>query len=1698
MIHVDPQEAILALPQRFRVQRVLSARPSGGSVLVVDGGLRLSLGVLKWHLIRENGAGEDKGGADSFERFTRILEGLKSRYLSAPYTHGVVASPSESEIGYYVRPFVPGYTLSSMRCPMPEAWVVRAGAQVAAALAVLHAHKIVHGDLTPNNVIVRRAGRSQLDEHSECVLIDVSYRHPQLTHPQKIDEVAIQYVAPEVTMGASPDSRADLFSLGVVLYWMATGHCPYQGQALSEIINNKRLRSFMPLETRQPSLSGQFRRIVEALLEPNPDARTGSAEMVQSQLRALLPADTTSISDVTLPITDVTSDRTVLLRSCVDSLSSTEHAVVLEVAAPPNAGVTSFLRDIEDLLTAANVALVSVDANRHTAGALAEHLDAVVARSLRAAEPAGSERGSTPVTRLLDDVAALTRRKRLVVLVDDWTALGSADKHLLQRLVAQEKQRAVGVTGTRAGLSVCLGSHEGQNSAIDATDDAIRSLADRSVEIPPLAVDDVTEVLSREFPGLQVPRALSHRMLQVTGGHPGLTRALLERMARRQAGSGALRAEDLEEECARFGHGDGMQAVQGAPGSGVPSAAEAVLMIWRGPMKLATWTKVCEALGWTAVRGRSAALHEYRERHGEQFVQSRARLDLRHLEKMVAEDLASSFAGVRLAATLSADLDSAATLINTVAGLGAVPPVLKWPTVRAALQLLRHGRLGEAATLGRAVRGRDSSRSSSPWLRLLVMAAEAEATLTRDAASEMQMLMESETRSISATANYIVGRHLARARDYESAVTHLKMACALAPDGATWMRSAITEDLGLCLAELGDAQGIGECARILCAATRHATRGPSRCISNPKRGVVHLRYLRLRSRMMELDARYLRAAGYARAEVARCKGSGVPTREAAALNNVGVALIKAGRYTAALETLESCATARETHDDERGLVGTLNNLAVVHTRLGHTDKAIGLLRRVVALAARNGLQRHRLQALLNIAHLYVQCGQLKTARRTYWHLLNNSAGTADRDVRRRAHINLVQVLLDLCWWSDAARSLKAMAASGTSYGRGVQTDVAWLRCELAARTGKAEDIQEAQDALRDCADIEHNAKAAVGQVLKADGVGRTGRSGYRRSRIPLLWRVRDTCRRLSGRGRLTCVRTSRIVLACLEQKAVREALEAVRQGLREAQGEEDQRHLCHVALRIIADAACKEGHDDAVSLLCAEIMAKRVVLGSALHWKRAAAVLIERLARMERYARRRRDSEDVANRIARDAYATALGVSRQHAVAGSAPSMYASRIAKALLGEVLYLGDSAKDEGQLVAGFCACLVDAGSARAVAQLLESVRVSIGAELVAYIEVGSEGPRIVARADREQDRRDLLSWAIVSQVVQSGQSVVFQDALTARELAEHRSVTTLNLRSIACVPVGRGGRTIGVVYADHSRLAGQFGSSQVQELSCAGVVIGVGNDLASLRLEVSDSQRKIETMGDRAVEIERHRIVRESLSGVLHDLKNTITAISARVELAQKGDAGALSTRSMEGLIAASDHARRLISKADGVLRGKRENGLGVVRLHAVVTDVLEMVEHRVRKGRGVDGGGQTKLTVSRSGDGVVRGDKDELREVILNLVINSLDAMPMGGDLNVSVRSDEREGFATIAVADTGMGMTEEVQRRAFEPFFTTKGASGTGLGLAVVRSIVANHGGEVFLESSPGKGTRVTVRLPSYREHGSDVASPQLADGGAA
>lgn len=208
-----------------------------------------------------------------------------------------------------------------------------------------------------------------------------------------------------------------------------------------------------------------------------------------------------------------------------------------------------------------------------------------------------------------------------------------------------------------------------------------------------------------------------------------------------------------------------------------------------------------------------------------------------------------------------------------------------------------------------------------------------------------------------------------------------------------------------------------------------------------------------------------------------------------------------------------------------------------------------------------------------------------------------------------------------------------------------------------------------------------------------------------------------------------------------------------------------------------------------------------------------------------------------------------------------------------------------------------------------------------------------------------------------------------------------------------------------------------------------------------------------------------------AGLAHELNEPLANVLGFAQLAMKDQGLTGQTRQdIEKIISASLHARDVIGK---LLVFARQTTPEKTRtnLNSLVKDGLHFLQSRCAKA-----GIELVRNLSK-GLPEITADRSQLLQVLTNLVVNSIQAMPNGGRLTISTSS--RDGNLLLTVEDTGIGMSDEVTKKVFNPFFTTKDVDeGTGLGLSVVHGIITSHGGTIDVESKIGRGTTFVIRLP--------------------
>ena len=322
-----------------------------------------------------------------------------------------------------------------------------------------------------------------------------------------------------------------------------------------------------------------------------------------------------------------------------------------------------------------------------------------------------------------------------------------------------------------------------------------------------------------------------------------------------------------------------------------------------------------------------------------------------------------------------------------------------------------------------------------------------------------------------------------------------------------------------------------------------------------------------------------------------------------------------------------------------------------------------------------------------------------------------------------------------------------------------------------------------------------------------------------------------------------------------------------------------------------------------------------------------------------------------------------------------------------------------------------------------------------------------------------------------------------------------------RGLVTVPLLREDRLIGALSFIHTQ-PHVFSAMEVELATLLAGHAAIALENARLYREGAEraerlerSLRELQALQEQLVRTEKLRALGEMASGVAHDFNNLLGIVLARAQLLTSFTDDPEIRSSLAVIEKAALDGAATVRRLQEFTRPRGGEEFEPVLVPELIEDVLNLTQGRWKR-EAERQGISYRMRRALAPVPPILGNAAELREALTNLVLNALDAMPAGGELSVEVEavpgrqllllprtpggpSTPEVEAVEISIRDSGTGMTEEVQRRAFDPFYTTKGTRGTGLGLSVVYGIVTRHGGQVILESAPGRGTTVSLRLPA-------------------
>ena len=246
--------------------------------------------------------------------------------------------------------------------------------------------------------------------------------------------------------------------------------------------------------------------------------------------------------------------------------------------------------------------------------------------------------------------------------------------------------------------------------------------------------------------------------------------------------------------------------------------------------------------------------------------------------------------------------------------------------------------------------------------------------------------------------------------------------------------------------------------------------------------------------------------------------------------------------------------------------------------------------------------------------------------------------------------------------------------------------------------------------------------------------------------------------------------------------------------------------------------------------------------------------------------------------------------------------------------------------------------------------------------------------------------------------------------------------------------------------------------------------------SLQAERDELAAEVAALRRQLLDMQKSAGLGELLGTTTHEFNNALTTILNYAKMGLRHKDEPTRDKALNRILSASTKAAKITASVLGMARS-RTTRMEPVGLEAVIEDALVLLEREMMKYR---------VQVEREFAEVprIQGNPGQIQQVLLNLMVNARQAMDGGGRLILRLAAAPNGHGVDLTIRDTGCGMTPEVMRRMFEPNFSTKagpdetGKGGSGLGLAACLEIIEGHRGRVRVESTPGKGTAITIRFP--------------------
>ncbi len=334
---------------------------------------------------------------------------------------------------------------------------------------------------------------------------------------------------------------------------------------------------------------------------------------------------------------------------------------------------------------------------------------------------------------------------------------------------------------------------------------------------------------------------------------------------------------------------------------------------------------------------------------------------------------------------------------------------------------------------------------------------------------------------------------------------------------------------------------------------------------------------------------------------------------------------------------------------------------------------------------------------------------------------------------------------------------------------------------------------------------------------------------------------------------------------------------------------------------------------------------------------------------------------------------------------------------------------------------------------------------------------------------------VSRTIIQHTLERGEGILSTNAMNDQRFRSGDSVQDYGIRSAMCVPIRTAERTYGVIHIDSSLANFTFSPQQLRLMNAIGQHTGLAMQAAEALSHMMKTER-LAAMG-------------ETVASLSHSIKNILQGLRGGADAVEL----ALHKKDMklaeEGWPILARNLDRIYALTLNMLMWAKPRTLEIelISLPELLKEVVELIQPQAERKRAT-------LTLELDEHmPPIPADSAAMHQALMNVLTNAVEAIPnRSGAIKVSTRFDAEHHATRIIINDNGPGVPADVRESIFEPFMTTKGQRGTGLGLAVTRTIVQQHGGRIELADVNAPGTTFAITLPSDRTPAMDLGDTRL------